>query len=71
MRRLLEKSDFLSECLGTRLEHYSKITYGMGNPLHVGYTFTNTEGLVNDLLQDYSVYIYREGCRVPHNSIGE
>ena len=27
----------------------------MRNPLHAGYTFTNTEGLVNYLLQDHSI----------------
>ena len=82
--------DFSSECLGTRLEHYSVAVvseYGVmmtsllksdcsvlklwdEEPLHAGYT-TNTEGLVNYLLQDHSSYSYREGYRVPHNSIGE
>ena len=33
---------------------FSTITYGMRNPLHAGYTFTNTEGLVNYLLRDHS-----------------
>ena len=81
-RHSLEELDFSSECLGTRLEHYSvgcsmlnanmvqswplslksgclalKHT-GMGWGLHpmLGTcTFTNTEGLVNYLLQDHSI----------------
>ena len=31
------------------------ITIMMRNPLHAGYTFTNTEGLVKYLLQDHSI----------------
>ena len=41
------------------------------NPLHAGYTFTNTEGLVNDLLQDHSIAIEKAACRLSHNSVGE
>ena len=54
----------------TEVRLFSTITYGMRNPLHAGYTFTNTEGLVNDLLQDHSIATEKAACRVPHNSIG-
>ena len=47
------------------------LKHGMRNPLHAGYTFTNTEGLVNDLLQDHSIATEKAACRLSHNSIGE
>ena len=34
---------------------FSTITNGMRNPLHARCTFTNTEGLVNYLLQDNGI----------------
>ena len=39
----------------TEVRLLSTITYGMRNLLLAGYTFTNTEGLVNYLLQDHSI----------------
>ena len=43
----------------TEVRLFSTITYGVRNPLHAGYTFTNTEGLVNHLLQDHSIAQWR------------
>ena len=34
---------------------FSTMTYEMRNPLHAGYIFPNTEGLVNYLLQDHCI----------------
>ena len=53
----------------TEVRLLSTITYGMINPLHAVYTFTNAEGLVNYLLQDHSIATDWKCCRVPHNSI--
>ena len=39
----------------TEVKLFSTITYGIRNPLHARCTFTNTEGLVNYLLQDNGI----------------
>ena len=39
----------------TEVRLLSTIIYGMRNPLHAVYTFTNAEGPVNYLLQDHSI----------------